>query len=593
MADKAPSPKSPLAIGVFAGALFVTSILLVLTGWHIWDSYSDSKMIQSKDFRLIELSWTVFHRDEVLVMSVRMAATTGKPEWEKRYREYAPQVSSAIAEAKALYSEEHISEAISQVDAINRRLTALEERAFDMVRRGDREGALDLLASDEYEKEMLICSEVSVQLISTVRTHMESALGHQGRQAYRAVAWAAAALPVLLTTWFSALMMLKRYLNERNRAEAALRRSEERYRMLVETMNEGLATQDENRIITYVNDTFCKMLGYAKEELMGKPLATVFAESSRSVFEGEMARRMTGLRTTYEAELARKDGHRITAIISAAPLTDEHGSFKGAIGTVTDITARKQAEESLRLYAARLERSNEELQEFTFVASHHLQEPLRKIRVFNSLFSTKYKNTLDCQGRCYLERMDCSASRAQSLIHALLGYSRIAATPKASDAVSVRDAIEGALADLKDPIEKTEARIEYEGDPCRIEADREQLRTLFRGIIDNAVKFRGKERPAVRIHSRITNGYCETTIEDKGIGFDEKYLNMIFRPFQRLHKEDEYRGIGIGLALSRKIAENHNGSITAKSIPGEGSAFTVSLPVSRGANPSCLSCVPG
>jgi two-component system sensor kinase FixL len=249
------------------------------------------------------------------------------------------------------------------------------------------------------------------------------------------------------------------------------------------------------------------------------------------------------------------------------------------------------AEEKLRRYAAELERSNRELQDFAYVSSHDLQEPLRKIQAFGDRLKAKELDKLSEQGKDYIDRMLNAAFRMQKLINDLLSFSRVTTQSQPFTKVDLNLLLREVLSDLEVVIDKTGARIEFEALPA-IEAESIQMRQLFQNLISNALKFRKEgEKPVIKIYSKFlqrkahlisTPGdeLVEIYVQDNGIGFDEKYLDRIFNVFQRLdgHK---YEGSGIGLAICRKIAIRHGGDITARSEPGKGSIFIVTLAVKQ------------
>ncbi|MBD2043811.1 hypothetical protein H6F56_24510 [Microcoleus sp. FACHB-672] len=259
-----------------------------------------------------------------------------------------------------------------------------------------------------------------------------------------------------------------------------------------------------------------------------------------------------------------------------------------------DITELKQAEEVLKAYSAQLEVSNRELQDFAYVASHDLQEPLRKIQTFSDRLKAKYADVLDVQGRDYLERMHNAAKRMQTLINDLLAISRVATQAQSFATVNLAKVVTEVLSDLETRIASSGGSVDI-GELPILEADPTQMRQLLQNLIDNALKFsRPEESAAVKICSQLLNEveenstgnisyrqFYQITVKDNGIGFEQKYLDKIFVPFQRLHSRSEYEGTGIGLAICRKIVDRHGGSITAKSSLGEGATFTVMLPVKQ------------
>lgn len=239
---------------------------------------------------------------------------------------------------------------------------------------------------------------------------------------------------------------------------------------------------------------------------------------------------------------------------------------------------------ALRDYAARLERSNAELQDFAFVASHDLQEPLRKIQAFSERLLGRWGVSLGEEGCDYLRRMQSAANRMSSLIAALLAYSRVATRGQPFKPIDLANAVHDAESDLELTIQNTNARLQIGSLPS-IEADPDQMRQLFQNLIGNALKYRREdEAPRIRIHGSVENGVGHISIEDNGIGFDEKYLERIFKPLQRLHSRSAFEGTGMGLAICRRIVERHGGAITARSTPGVGSTFIVSLPLKQQGN---------
>ncbi|MEW6667571.1 MAG: ATP-binding protein [Thermodesulfobacteriota bacterium] len=243
----------------------------------------------------------------------------------------------------------------------------------------------------------------------------------------------------------------------------------------------------------------------------------------------------------------------------------------------------RNANEDLRVYAIKLEQTNRDLEDFAHVASHDLQEPLRKIQTFADLVMSKPREFTDDRLHDYLERMHGAAARMQSLVQDLLSYSRLTSKTDAFTSTYLREAVQEAVNDLVVLRAETEARIEVEDLPV-VMADRVQMRQLFQNLISNALKYRSEREPVVRVRngSSPLDPSWEIHVQDNGIGFGEEYLDKIFKPFQMLHgKTSPYEGTGMGLAICRRIVERHGGSITATSRPGEGSTFIVRLPKKR------------
>jgi signal transduction histidine kinase len=246
---------------------------------------------------------------------------------------------------------------------------------------------------------------------------------------------------------------------------------------------------------------------------------------------------------------------------------------------------------ALTHYANELQRSNRELQDFAFVASHDLQEPLRKIRAFGNRLQQKYADALEEQGADYIHRMQGAAERMSRLINDLLTFSRVATKGKPFEAVDLNKTVATVLDDLEVAIEEADAHIEVDTLPT-IEADPTQMRQLMQNLIGNAIKFRDPDKTPrvqvtcnmetdVEINEATVGDVCEIAVVDNGIGFEEQFIDRIFTPFQRLHGRDQYEGTGIGLAVCRRIIERHEGMITAESVPGEGAKFVLRLPMKQ------------
>ncbi len=257
-----------------------------------------------------------------------------------------------------------------------------------------------------------------------------------------------------------------------------------------------------------------------------------------------------------------------------------------------EIVERKEAEAKLQTYTQELERSNRELQEFAYASSHDLQEPLRKIQTFSTRLQTKYAQYLDEKGQLYLERMANSAERMQTLITDLLSLSRVSPYTRSYTCVDLNQTVTDVLYDLELQIEETKAVIQRDNLP-EIEADPSQMYQLFQNLLSNALKFHRPGLPPQIVIECLApepgrNGAATAAperytiaVQDNGIGFEARHAERIFAVFQRLHGRSDYAGTGVGLAVCRKIVEQHNGSITAHSQLGEGTTFMITLPVKQ------------
>jgi PAS domain S-box-containing protein len=392
-------------------------------------------------------------------------------------------------------------------------------------------------------------------------------------------------------------------ITDRKKAEQILRESEERLQTIIENLHEGLVISDLNGQLTHFNQAGLEMHGFSslEEGLLKLPQFHEIFELSTldgsvlKLEEWPLARVMAGEDLAdYEVSLRRIDKDWQAIFSYGGAIVKAPKGQPLAFLTITDITKRKRIEEKLQLYSAKLERSNRELQDFAQVASHDLQEPLRKILAFGDRLEKKAGQLLDEESRDYLKRMVNAAARMQILITDLMTFSRVESGAKAFVQTDLALIAKEVSADLETRIEQTGGRVEIEELPV-IDADPIQMRQLLQNLIGNSLKYyRAGVPPVVRIYSQTLNErrrdsitksgglaqqLCQILVVDNGIGFDEKYLDRIFNMFQRLHKKGEYEGTGVGLAICRRIVDRHNGSITASSRPGEGTTFVVTMPV--------------
>jgi signal transduction histidine kinase len=286
----------------------------------------------------------------------------------------------------------------------------------------------------------------------------------------------------------------------------------------------------------------------------------------------------TKTRTSFSAEelaLMKTVADQVATAMEKLSLVDELRNSRDQL----ELRVRERTAE-LKAYMAKLEQSNQALQDFASIAAHDMKEPLRKVIAFGSMLSQKYEDPLGETGNDYLNRMLGATERMQSLLAGLLDYSRVTTASKPFKEVDLSDIIGEVISDLEVRIVRTGGEVHIGTLPV-ISADPTQMRQLFQNLIGNALKFhKPGEKPTVRVSSECNeDSGCEIVVEDNGTGFDEQYREKIFAPFQRYHARSEYEGTGMGLAICKKIVERHGVSITAKSTPGAGSQFIVTLPV--------------
>ncbi len=413
-------------------------------------------------------------------------------------------------------------------------------------------------------------------------------------------------------------------IDDRKEAENRLRSSLARFRYLAESIPQMVWTSDADGHIEYYNRRWIDYTGISAENSRGYGWTDAVHSDDRQNAVSQWAESIKN-GVPFRAEMrvrSAQNGKYNWHLAAAAPIVDTAGRVVQWVGTLTDIDerkrqaqlleelvrertaalslankalsdeieVRKQAEQNERDAAEELRRSNRELEQFAYVASHDLQEPLRKIQAFSDRLLKKFGGQLAERGQEYLDRITTSATRMRNLINDLLSFSRVSTRARPFVGVDLAEVVRDTLLDLDERVSQTGATIDV-GPLPRIDGDPTQMRQLFQNLIANALKFhKPGVAPIITIGGRVESepaesperpprDVCCVEIADNGIGFEEHFADRIFQIFQRLHGRNEYEGTGIGLAICRKIVERHSGRISATSMPGQGSTFVVVLPV--------------
>lgn len=360
-----------------------------------------------------------------------------------------------------------------------------------------------------------------------------------------------------------------------------LKKAEEKiinFASIVESSRDAIISKTLDGMITSWNPQAEKLFGYSGEEAVGKHISIIFPEERlgeekeilRKIKEGEPL-------ISYETERKRKDGSLVTVSATISPLKDLSGKIIGASKIVRDITAKKLTEERIMAYTQALEQKNKETEQFAYIASHDLQEPLRTITNYIGLFYDDYKGKLDPSADMYLDFISNASRRMQMLITDLLEYTRIENdnNPKQID---LNGLVKDVLSDMQQTIRETKAKVEVQNLPEMI-GFTSRFRSLFQNLVSNAIKFRKPGiDPVIKISAKDLGKDWQFEISDNGIGIEKDFHEKIFMLFQRLHTRTEYEGTGIGLAHCKKIVELRGGRIWVESELNKGSRFYFTMP---------------
>jgi PAS domain S-box-containing protein len=355
--------------------------------------------------------------------------------------------------------------------------------------------------------------------------------------------------------------------------------SEQRFRSIVELSADAIIIAGSDGLIAQVNKATCRMFGYEATDLIGRPIEDLLPQDTRTAHAGHREAfyadpRPRPMGAGLQLRGLRRDGCEFPAEASLTPFVTREGMMVAA--AVTDITEKRRLEQAVEQTVSNLKRSNAELEQFAYVASHDLQEPLRMVSNYTQLLARRYKGRLDADANDFIGYAVEGASRMQQLINDLLEFSRVESRGRELAPVAMASVVERTLLNLGQTLSEAGAQVVYDGLP-EVLGDENQLVELLQNLIANAIKFHGEDAPRIEVSAELSDGYWTFAVGDNGIGIDPAYKERIFVIFQRLHARSEYPGTGIGLAVCKRIVERHGGRIWVESTAGAGATFLFTL----------------
>ena len=378
------------------------------------------------------------------------------------------------------------------------------------------------------------------------------------------------------------LLELRQRIAELEAVETEVEGSNELFRTLFYSSPIGMYIVQDG-CFRIVGHQFARIVGYDEDELIGKPSLTLVLPEDRNAVRENAVQMLKGERSLgYEFRVLTKRALVKWVMETVAPVS--HQGRRATLGNIIDITERKQAEEQLKQKMEQIGHSNAEQEQFAYVVSHDLQEPLRMVTSYTQLLARRYHDKLDADANDFIAYAVDGAERMRVLLNDLLDYSRVGTRGKPFKPTDYEEVLHQAITNLKVTIEESGAVVTHDYLPTLM-ANEGQLVQLFQNLIGNAVKFCNQEPPRIHVSAETRSNTWLFSVRDNGIGIDPQHVQRIFEIFKRLHTREEYPGTGMGLAICKKIVEWHAGHIWVQSQPGQGSTFYFTIPVAGGESP--------
>lgn len=510
---------------------------------------------------------------------------TGRDEYLEPYSDAAPQIAREFDRLSSLLKgdvrqEQRLAKLRALMDRKHQELA----KVIDMRRTQGFEAAQAIIMTDTGKAFM----DQARATVAEMEDHVEKQLAARQANARRirdlAVLSGLASGVLTLLVYASFGYVARRLLGDLAESARSLFDQKELLEVTLASIGDGVVATDIDGRVTFFNRVAQALSGWRGEEALGRPVGDILRlerTSDDCVAENPAITAMRERRSVDHSSgvvLVGQDGQRTHVDANGAPTFDPEGRLVGSVLVLHDVTERERAERQIRQRTEELARSNRDLEQFAYVASHDLQEPLRAVAGPLQLLQRRYQGQLDARADEFIGHAVDGATRMQTLIDDLLSYSRVGRLEDPKQAVPAEQALEFALKNLAVVIDETGAQIEHEALPV-VQAISSQLALLFQNLIGNAIKFRSKERtPVIRVRAEPLGREWRFLVADNGIGISEQYFERIFVIFQRLHTRREYPGTGLGLALCKRIVEHHGGKIWVESTPGEGTTFYFTVP---------------
>lgn len=554
--------------------LFVfTVIILIGISWYAWKSYGHFRDAEAHKFRAVELSGIIMHYDEVLTMSARMAASTERPYWEERYRKFEPQLDSAIKEAMELFEDTSFSDAASQTDVANIKLVAMENKAFELVRQGNRQAAEQVLYSEDYEKQKKIYKKGMLQFTEVMRRHVKDELERYRKAALISIGFVGVAISLTIFIWIGVLRALRR-INERKTFAHTLERQKQELQIILDSVRALIFYKDKNNRIIRVNKAFAEFIGWDIKDLINKPSSEVFGEKTGIYWQEDKQVLEFGLpRYNIIKTVETAKGLRWLQT-DKIPYKNQNGDIIGVISFSVDITDQKRTEQIQLQLLTEIEEINQELKDFAYITSHDLKAPLRGIKTLAEWVLIDYGDKLPEEGREQLNMLLGRVDRMYALIDGILQYSRVGRIKEKKVPVDIGVLVNEAI-DMLSPPEHIEIIVDDQLPVIICEETR--IMQVFGNLLSNAVKYMDKPDGQIRISCADDGEFWKFSVSDNGPGIEEKHFGRIFKIFQTLSTHDECESTGIGLTIVKKIVGLYDGQIWVESEPGQGTTFFFTL----------------